>query len=69
MVHGDTSAVNPAGTGTKAAAHHILNVKAGESSVIRLRLTEAPGKTSKDPFTDFDAIFDMRMKEADEFYQ
>ena len=69
VVHGVTSAVNPAGTGTKAAVHNILNVKAGGSSVIRLRLTEAPGKTSKDPFTDFDAVFDMRLKEADEFYK
>ena len=69
MVHGVTSAVNPAGTGTKAASHYVINVKAGGSSVIRLRLSDSPLKKIKDPFADFDEIFDLRIKEADEFYR
>src|SRR6266511_3986069 len=41
VVHGEEAAVNPARTGTKAAAHHSLTVPAGESSVVRLRLSDA----------------------------
>ena len=69
VIHGRKSAVNPAGTGTKAAAHHICHVKAGGSVVLRLRLMEAARTKSIDPFTDFDRIFEQRVKEADEFYR
>ncbi len=34
--------VNPDGTGTKAALHHILVVPAGGSATVRLRLTDTP---------------------------
>ena len=40
VVHGDTAAVNPAAHGTKAAAYYVLQVPAGESAVLRLRLSE-----------------------------
>ena len=40
VVHGETDAVNPAGTGTKAAAHCRLTVGAGASATVRLRLTD-----------------------------
>jgi hypothetical protein len=69
VIHSHESAVNPAGTGTKAAAHHILNVKAGGSVVLRLRLMEPARLESIDPFTGFDDVFDRRLKEADEFYR
>ena len=69
VVHGSQSAVNPAGTGTKAAAHHILSVKAGASVVVRLRLMEAAPTKSMDPFAGYDAVFEQRLKEADEFYR
>jgi len=39
VVHGRTEAVNPAGTGTRAAAHRVVSVPAGRSVVMRLRLT------------------------------
>jgi len=68
VIHGRTSAVNPAGTGTKVSAHHILNVKAGATVVLRLRLMEAPRTKSSDPFAGFDRVFSQRVKEADEFY-
>ena len=42
VVHGQRHAVNPAKTGTKAAAHYSFTVGAGASHVIRLRLSEAP---------------------------
>ena len=44
VVHGRTDAVNPAGRGTKAAAHVPLTVGPGETRTVRLRLTrERPG--------------------------
>ena len=38
VVHGRKEAVNPARTGTKAAAHYRLTLAAGETRVVRLRL-------------------------------
>ena len=65
VVAGRTDAVNPAHTGTKAAAHYELNVPAGGSAVVRLRLTS---NMPPDPFASFDAIVAARQEEADEFY-
>jgi len=65
IVHGDTSAVNPERTGTKAAANYRLTVPAGGSATVRLRLAQ-----TKSPITrTFDRLFDQRRKEADEFYE
>ena len=41
VVGGVRDAVNPARTGTKAAAHHVLEIGAGESASIRVRLSAA----------------------------
>jgi len=41
VVAGRQEAVNPGQIGTKAAAHYQLNVGAGETAVIRLRLSDA----------------------------
>ena len=73
IVNGQTDAVNPARTGTKASANYQMNVPAGEEVTIRLRLTEKDhtGEAAKDghpAFKDFDAVFEKRIKEADEFY-
>ena len=40
VVHGDAAAVNPDGTGTKAALHYVLTVPAGGTVTLRLRLTD-----------------------------
>jgi hypothetical protein len=67
VVGGRQDAVNPNETGTKAAAHYQLNVGAGETAVIRLRLCNAD---SRDPFgRQFDQIIEARRGEADAFYQ
>ncbi|HEY7188883.1 MAG TPA: hypothetical protein VH436_20140 [Vicinamibacterales bacterium] len=58
-------AVNPAHTGTKAAAHVELNVPPGGSKVVRLRLSAKP---SSDAFNTFDSIVAKRLSEADQFY-
>ncbi len=67
IVHGATNAVNPEHAGTKAAAHYQLTVGAGETAVVRLRLADS-GFQGRDAFADFDAIFERRQQEADEFY-
>ena len=74
VVKGNKSAVNPEKNGTKAAAHYRLEIASGESKIIKLRLTDqefagAKGKKSAENiFKDFDKIFALRQKEADEFY-
>ena len=66
LIGGDGQAINPAMTGTKAAAHYALDVPASGSSTIRLRLT---ADRPANPFGGFDAIIDQRLGEADEFYE
>ena len=63
-------AVNPAETGTKAAAHYQHVVPAGDSVTIKLRLTKENWPVNKNPLdADFDRIFVQRIREADEFYE
>ncbi len=68
VVRGQTGAVNAKRVGTKAAAHRVLDLAAGETASMRLRLSaeaEAPAR----PFDDgFAKVFEMRRAEADEFY-
>jgi hypothetical protein len=76
LVHGRQGAVNPEKKGTKASAHYSLNVAAGESRILRLRLSDvAPAVQA--PTTDgrggtfgsdFDAVMEARRQEAEEFY-
>jgi hypothetical protein len=67
VVAGRQETVNPAQTGTKAAAHYQLTVFAGQTAVIRLRLGDT---VSRDPFgKEFDQIMEARRHEADEFYR
>src|SRR4029079_17192908 len=49
VVHGRREAVNPARTGTKAAALYRLAIPPGDSRVLRLRL-RADGEASGAPF-------------------
>jgi hypothetical protein len=65
LIEGDTAAVNPAATGTKAAAIYRLEVPAGGSASVRLRLTADPRAR---PFARFDDTLGKRRAEADEFY-
>ena len=65
IISGKGDAVNPAKTGTKAAAHYELDVPGGGSRVVRLRLGAKP---SGDAFAKFDEILGSRLADADEFY-
>jgi hypothetical protein len=68
VVNGRREAVNPARIGTKAAAHHLLEIPAGGEVVLRLRLFAED--EAKGPALDahFDRTFDERRREADAFY-
>ncbi|MCK6685365.1 MAG: glucosidase, partial [Thermoanaerobaculia bacterium] len=66
VVLGEREAVNPAHTGTKAAARTILDVPAGGSATVRVRLS---AQLPEDPFGEnFERTFAARLAEADEFY-
>ena len=68
IVDGKTDAVNPQSEGTKAAPYYKLNLAAGETKVVRLRLSDKQNLTT--PFgSEFDSIVKQRQSEADEFYQ
>lgn len=66
VVNGDTGAVNPAKTGTKAAGVYAPVIPAGESVVIRVRLSA--GEPDAKAFMDFDEVFRSRLSETDSFY-
>jgi hypothetical protein len=70
VVGGINAAVNPAQSGTKAAAHYKAAIEPGESVVIRLRLTDGVVRPDgTDLGRDFDDVFHARIREANEFYQ
>ncbi|MDJ0364663.1 glucosidase [Hymenobacter sp. H14-R3] len=65
LVEKDLQTINPARTGTKAAAHYVLTLAAGATQQVRLRLGPA-GQAQ--PFADFEALLSQRQAEADAFY-
>ena len=58
-------AVNPEGSGTRAAAWYRANVPAGGSVEVRVRLSDHGDQA---PFDDFDEVVAARRAEADAFY-
>jgi hypothetical protein len=70
IVYGHQDAVNPEKQGTKSSAHYQLTIGAGQTAVIRLRLTKKTGTTSTSPFgSSFETVFADRIREANEFYK
>ena len=68
VVHGREEAVNPAGVGSKAAAWYRLELAAGASATLRLRLC-AERERSNDPVgASFTSVVNARRREADSFY-
>jgi hypothetical protein len=67
VVDGDAAAVNPGQIGTKAAAHYVTAIPAGGSAIFRVRLSAMPPDAACSAAA-FDAIVDLRRREADEFY-
>ena len=68
VVGGREGAVNPAGTGTKAAAWYRLELPPGGRVAVRLRLSAAPEAPADPLGSGFEAVFAERIREADGFY-
>jgi hypothetical protein len=66
VVHGALDAVNPEQVGTKVAAHYPLEIPAGESVSLRLRLSDV--RPTMGVGSDFTRVFEARRREADEFF-
>src|SRR5262249_42835680 len=66
LIAGRTDAVNPARTGTKAAARYVLDIPAGDARTVHLRLSRPDGPALDQ--VGVDALFARRQAEADEFY-
>ena len=70
VVNGEKTSVNPQQVGTKASVYYLLEIPPGETSTIRLRLTDSPDLWGDEAFgLNFAEIFQARKAEADEFYQ
>ena len=73
VVGGRQDAINPERTGTKMAAQHVLELAAGESAEVRLRLIgpsgAADGKRGKPLGGSFRRLMSTRRAEADQFYE
>ncbi|MHB8508193.1 MAG: MGH1-like glycoside hydrolase domain-containing protein [Candidatus Dormibacteria bacterium] len=68
-VVGGAATVNPAGEGTRSAFWYVLEVPAGASAEVRLRLSDGMGdRGQRDLGAGFDSTMRVREKEADEFY-
>jgi hypothetical protein len=68
VVEGRKAAVNRAGVGSKAAAHYVLTIPAGQAKTVCLRLF-GEGTSPEPPFgPDFERVFGERRREADEFF-
>ncbi|MFZ1157141.1 MAG: glucosidase [Candidatus Sulfotelmatobacter sp.] len=68
IADGKKQSVSPDRSGTKASAHYALEIPAGQSVTVRLRLTDLAVAQPSAAFTTFDALFSTRKQEADDFY-
>jgi hypothetical protein len=67
VVYGRKAAVNARQLGTKVAVRHTVTIEPRRSVTVRLRLSN--GRRGTAPFArEFDALFEQRIREADEFY-
>jgi Glycosyl hydrolase family 63 C-terminal domain len=69
IVHGTEQAVSAESMGTKVAAHYAMDISAGKTVSVRLRLTNV--EFTHQPtaaFSTFDGLFAARKHEADDFY-
>ena len=69
LIDGEADAINPAQTGTKAAALYRLQIPASGSVTLQLRLCEHALTPATDLDAQFAATLAQRMQEADAFYQ
>lgn len=67
VVSGHHEGINPNQQGTKVAANYQLQLMSGETQVIKLRLSN-DGSISNPFGQEFDQLFTLRQREADDFY-
>jgi len=68
VIEGEETAINPAQTGTKAAAHYRLQLESGESQTIQMRLSNHSNLDDALGEKIFQETFETRLQEADKFY-
>src|SRR5262249_30971606 len=68
VVHGRPSVVKEEGGGTRAAVYCQGEVRAGADVRVELRLFSEEEAPPQPLGPEFDEIFDLRIREADEFY-
>ncbi|MEJ6561325.1 MAG: glucosidase [Akkermansiaceae bacterium] len=66
---GEKKVLNPEEKGTKAAAHFVLKIPAGETVVVRCRLNLKDEDSGFAGLEHFEETFQERIREADEFYE
>jgi len=73
IIHGNKEAINPRQRGTKVGFYYKLTLKPGEAQSLRFRLVSQTDNVlyPRDPtaFEHFDDIFNLRIKEANDFYR
>lgn len=67
VVEGQSNAVNPSQVGTKMSPQYSLEIAAGATQIVELRLSDR-GNLLHPLGPDFKALFQQRITEADEFY-
>jgi hypothetical protein len=69
IVHGVKEAVAAESSGTKAAAHYPFEIGAGETAIVRLRLSDIDfSGVAEAAFEGFDDLLSTRKTETDAFY-
>ncbi len=69
VVRNNQAAVNPEQRGSKVALQYECEIASGDSKVIHLRLTDSPAAGTKNLVDTCREVFDLRIRETDEFYQ
>src|SRR5215469_389079 len=69
LIQGKQDAVNPDHVGTKVAADYKVNIEAGGTATIRLRLSDLAPAAMSNPFKSFAESMRTRQREANDFYQ
>ena len=69
VVRGRSDAINPNLEGSKAAPHYVLNIPAGGSQVVRLRLSKTDEASTQPLGESFETVFGERLREAEEFFR
>jgi hypothetical protein len=65
VVDGAGRTINTDGLGTKAAAHVKTELQPGQSITVNVRFSS---EMQEEPFADFNAVFEQRIRQADDFY-